>query len=373
MRHVAVCVLIGGLLGTVAFGAPDDLTAVYKKGRLTLTPDPDFASGADWESLFHDRNRPVKVAPDGSVFVANSRDHNISKFDPGGKLVKTFGRHGQGPGDLEFPGELSILDGRTLVVGGYISGRKISLFNLDGEFQAVLKTRHPPSRPTALGKGKIAYIGVRAGGAGFEGSSFVMKNVNTVMIIDAATGAEREVTSITTTLNEPKDGTVVIAGTANGDLLVGLTTRPEIEIYDAGGAKKGVLALTIDRLPVTKKIAETYEVKAFTSEGGKKTTITYPLGEFLPYYCDLEVDALGNILIFKMSEDPKSGPIVIQVYSPAGKLWAETELDRGGYDVPLNRSVHLQLDFTERGLFGLFPRQGDELETPNLFRVRLQP
>jgi len=84
-------------------------------------------------------------------------------------------------------------------------------------------------------------------------------------------------------------------------------------------------------------------------------------------------DALGNIIIFKMSEDPKTGPIVIQVYSPAGKLLGETEIDRGGFDIPLNRWIHQQLDFTERGIFGLFPLKGDELETPRLFRVRLQP
>jgi len=373
MKRVAVYCLLSALLGTATLAATDDLAAAYRKGRLALTPDPDFAPGTDWEALFLDKIRPIKVAPDGSIFVANSRDHNISKFDAAGKLLKKFGRHGQGPGDLEYPSELSILDGRTLVVGGYISGRKISLFNLNGEFLAVLKTRHPPSRPTALGNGKIAYIGIRAGSSGFEGSTFVMKNINTVVVIDAATGAEREVVSITTTLNEPKDGRVMIAGAANGDLLVGLTTRPEIEVYDAGGAKKGVITLTIDRLPVTKEITETYQVKVSTTEGGKRTTVAYPLGEFLPYYCDLTVDALGNILIFKMSEDPKTGPIVIQVYSPAGKLLTETELDRGKFDVPLDRSIHLHLDFTEGGIFGLFPLKRDELETPHLFRVRLGP
>ena len=374
MKYAAVFALSSVLLaGTAAFAATDDLTAVYKKGRLTLTPDPDFAPGADWGALFFDRTRKIRVAPDGSIFVASQRDHTISKFDAGGRLLKTFGRHGQGPGDLESPSELSLLDGRTLVVGGYISGRKISLFNLDGEFQAVLKTRHPPSRPTALGNGKIAYIGVRAGASEFQGNTFVMKNINTVVILDVRTGAEREVTSITTTLNEPKDGTVMIAPAARGDLLVGLTTRPEIEIYDGSGTKKGVLTLTIDRLPVTKKITETYQVKVFTREGGKGMTTAYPLGEFLPYYADMTADALGNLIVFKMSEDPKTGPLVIQAYSPAGKLLGETEIDRAGFDIPLNKWIHQQLNFTERGLFGLFPRQGDELETPRLFRVRLQP
>jgi len=353
-----------------------DLTTAYLKGRITLTPDPDFAEGTDWESLFLDRHRKIKVAPDGSIFVSNSRDHNIYKFNADGKLIAKFGKRGQGPGDLELPGELSILDGKYLVVGEYISRRRISLFRLDGTFHTILKTRYPPRSPLALGSGKIAYIGLSTR-MEQKGDSFEMINLNRIIIIDATTGEERELETITTTINEVKNGSVVIARSAAGDLLVGLSIRPEIEVYDPDGKKKGILRLTIDRIPVTKKITETYQLKQAVTQGGKRTTITYPLGEFLPYFFDLTVDSSGNILVFKMSEDPKTGPIVIQVYSQSGKFLCETELDRGGFDLIADlkpyHCVHTLLDFTERGIFGILPLKGDELETPRLFRVGFRP
>ncbi len=354
----------------------NDLTTAYLKGRITLTPDKDFAAGTDWESLFLDRQRSIKVAPDGSIFVSNNRDHNIYKFDTEGKLTAKFGKRGQGPGDLEFPGDLSILDEKYLVVGEYIARRRISLFGLDGTFHTILKTRYPPRSPLALGSGKIAYIGMSTR-MEQKGDSFEMINLNRIIVTDAATGNERELEIITTSINEVKDGTVMIARAAEGDLLVGLSTRPEIEVYDPDGEKKGVLRLTIDRIPVTKKIIETYQVKQAITQGGKRTTITYPLGEFLPYFFDLTVDSAGNILVFKMSEDPTTGPIVIQVYSQSGKFLCETEIDRGGFDLIADlkpwRRIHTLLDFTERGIFGILPLKGDELETPHLFRVGFRP
>jgi hypothetical protein len=353
-----------------------DLITVYLKGRITLTPDPDFAAGTDWESLFLDRHRSIKVAPDGSIFVSNSRDHNIYKFNADGKLITKFGKRGQGPGDLEFPGELSILDGKYLVVGEYMSRRRISLFRLDGTFHTILKTQYPPRSTLALGNWKIAYIGLSSR-MEQKGDSFEMINLNRIIIIDAATGNERELETITTTINEIKDGTVMIARSAEGDLLVGLSIWPEIEVYDPEGKKKGILRLTIDRIPVTKKITETYQIKQVITRGGKRTTINYPLGEFLPYFCSLTVDSAGNILVFKMSEDPTTGPIIIQVYSKAGKFLCETELYRGGFDLTANlrpfRRIHTKLDFTERGIFGILPLKGDELETPHLFCVSFQP
>lgn len=353
-----------------------DLTAAYMKGRITLTPDPDFAAGTDWESLFLDRHRKIKVAPDGSIFVSNSRDHNIYKFDADGKLITKFGKRGQGPGDLEFPSELSILDGKYLVVGEYMSRRRISLFQLDGTFHTILKTQYPPHSPLALGSGKIAYIGLSTR-MEQKGDSFEMINLNRIIIIDATTGEECELETITTSVNEVKDGSIMIARSAEGDLLVGFSIRPEIEVYNPEGKKKGILRLTTDRIPVTKKIIETYQIKQVVTRGGKSTTITYPLGEFLPYFCSLTVDAAGNILVFKMSEDPTTGPIIIQVYSKAGKFLCETELDRGGFDLTADlrpfRSIHTKLDFTEQGIFGILPLKGDELETPHLFRVGIRP
>lgn len=372
-KVIFLVVLAAGLyaLGPVPPGGspPSDLASAYLKGRVVLEPDPDFAKGADWEALFPTRFRQIAVAPDGSVFVSNSSDHNIYKFSPEGALVKTFGQHGQGPGDLDRPGAVSVLDDVYLVVGEYISNRRISLFKLDGTFSALFKTAYPASGPKALRDGKIAYVGLTGAGMEVKGDTLVDADNNRIMVLDTATGRAREISLIKTSMNRPKDGEVRIARSAEGDLLVGHTIRPEIEVYGPDGDKKGVIRLAIDPIPVTKKILEAHQIKV--TYGGKRFDL--PLGDFLPYYCDFTVDAEGNIIVFKMGEDPKTSPIVFQVYTPAGKFLCETELVRGSFDLPIDGFLRPRLAFTPRGIYGILPLRGDELETPRLFRVRLSP
>ena len=100
---------------STAAGQPD-LVSLYKTGSVMCRPDPSFGADVDWASLFLDSHRQVKAAPDGSLFVSNQRDHSISRFSPDGTLLITFGKKGRGPGDLEMPGKMSILDQRFLVV-----------------------------------------------------------------------------------------------------------------------------------------------------------------------------------------------------------------------------------------------------------------
>ena len=98
------------------------------------------------------------VAPDGSIFVANNRQHNIYKFDKNGNLLKQFGRKGQGPGDFDSPGDLTILDKKYLVVGEYVSNRRITIWTMDGKCIKVVRTEKSNFYTTSLKNNRVAYL-----------------------------------------------------------------------------------------------------------------------------------------------------------------------------------------------------------------------
>jgi len=162
-----------------------------------------------------------------------------------------------------------------------MEGRRISLFKLDGAFHAVFRTDGLPSSPKALRNGKIAYIAL-TGTLEREGDEFVDVNVNRVMVLDTATGRSRQAVLIKTSVNTPRDGEVRIGRSAEGGLLVGQTIRPELGVFSPDGAKKGVIELSIDRLPVTKMIAEARQVKQVCLVDGKSHPVVRPMGDFLP-------------------------------------------------------------------------------------------
>ena len=153
-KSVFAVMVLGGVLALSAAQTP----AAFEKGVIDVRPDADFGQGTDWAKFIDNECVALAVAGDGSVFLAQQRAHTVHKFDRSGRLVRSFGRQGQGPGDFRFPQYLSILDHRFLVVGEQAESRRISLFDLDGRFVRLVKTGQAPFNVLALRDGVIAYV-----------------------------------------------------------------------------------------------------------------------------------------------------------------------------------------------------------------------
>jgi DNA-binding beta-propeller fold protein YncE len=156
MKKIVVFTLALILSASLGFS---NLVTLYKKGTIKLTAaDPNFGKGVDWESLFYDINKDIVVADDGTVFVSNNRQDNIFKFNASGKHIGTYGQKGEGKGDLRSPGNISILDGKYLIIGEYGLLRRISVFDFSGKCIKILKTNHNEGNTIALKNNRIAYI-----------------------------------------------------------------------------------------------------------------------------------------------------------------------------------------------------------------------
>ncbi len=373
-----ICFLIGCSLFFPVHGR--------EQATLKLRPDPQFGVGTDWESIFYDTYKSLAVGPDGSVFVSNSRQHNISKFSPQGKLVKTFGKQGQGPGDLHYPLTLSVLDRKYLVVPESPSTRRISIFDLDGRFVKILKAGHNPFNCTALGRNNIAFTT-------FTGNSEKLYRVK-VFVKNIETGKE----TLITTRELPKKnillmdkgmsisthnhvGEVFIKRTRGGNLLVGSSNLPLLTVYSPAGKEVRSFKLDFKPLEVTGDYIRKYKSQFIgqLKKGkfpsiymGKVKAASFgaQFGDHFPYYRDILVDADGNFLVFKWLDCLSGCPKVFRAYSPGGRYISETRLDVGPFEFKLDRRRR-RLLFTPRGIYGLF--QLKESEDISLRLVRVPP
>jgi len=84
-----------------AFGSPDE-------------PDPRRRLS---------RPNCLALDPDGTLWVADACNHRIVHFDPDGKLLGEFGRHGSAPGELAYPYGVDLLADGTLVVAEFGNAR----------------------------------------------------------------------------------------------------------------------------------------------------------------------------------------------------------------------------------------------------------
>ena len=145
-------------------------------------------AGTDWKDVFSiptvqddgsavEPRKSLAVADDGTAFVCNHDSYTIQKFDPSGRLVKTFGE--QGPGDGQFrnrPTVHGVLDNRYIFTSEH-NGR-LTFFDLNGQFVKVLELDYMPQQCLPLRDGKIAVVGFVAWSEGRQRHIVAIEDIN---------------------------------------------------------------------------------------------------------------------------------------------------------------------------------------------------
>lgn len=73
----------------------------------------------------------IQVSDDGTCFVSDAKPHLTYIFDSAGNLKKTFGKRGEGPGEIRFLHH-SYVAGDKFIAGDF--GSRLHFFTRDGEF-----------------------------------------------------------------------------------------------------------------------------------------------------------------------------------------------------------------------------------------------
>ncbi|MGH9681965.1 MAG: peptidyl-alpha-hydroxyglycine alpha-amidating lyase family protein, partial [Candidatus Acidiferrales bacterium] len=127
-------------------------------GKVLLTLGKAGVAG-DGPDTF---NRPsaVVVAPNGDIFVGDGHggDSNarIVKFSPDGKFIKSWGKKGTAPGELDEPHSLA-MDSRGRLFVADRGNSRIQIFNQNGKFLAEWKQFGRPSG-IFIGKNDALYV-----------------------------------------------------------------------------------------------------------------------------------------------------------------------------------------------------------------------
>jgi sugar lactone lactonase YvrE len=135
---------------TGPIGPPADATKgnqVFKfsnDGKVLMTLGKP-GGGADPDYFYQPND--IVVAPNGDIFISEGHgrgNNRIFKFTKDGKLIKTWGKLGTGPGEFDQPHALAFDSKGRLFVGDRNNNR-IQIFDQDGNFIAEMRQFGRPS------------------------------------------------------------------------------------------------------------------------------------------------------------------------------------------------------------------------------------
>ena len=119
-------------------------------GDFAFDMEEDLSIGREDDDnyLFH---QPSDIALDSqeNIYVADSGNFRIQKFDSGGQYLQTIGKKGQGPGEFENPSRIFFDAQDTIYItdggGRRRDSRSMKIFDKKGEFIKTIKLEIPIS------------------------------------------------------------------------------------------------------------------------------------------------------------------------------------------------------------------------------------
>jgi sugar lactone lactonase YvrE len=109
---------------------------------------------SDDENVLFYMPSDIMVDQEGNVYVLDSGNHRIQKFDPEGRFVASFGRQGQGPGEFQYPQSIDLDNEGNMYVSDS-GNQKIHILKPDGTFDKDIKMTDESPGVIRVRNGKI--------------------------------------------------------------------------------------------------------------------------------------------------------------------------------------------------------------------------
>ncbi len=184
----------------------EEVLKLSPDGRVLMMLGKEGVAGTGPDAF--DRPTGVAVAPNGDVFISDGHTPNkygtarIVKFSKDGHFIKTWGRKGSAPGELDEPHDIFVGGSRGWVYVADRINKRVQVFDQEGKFIAAWKQFGTPSS-VFVGKDDTIYIG-----AAFPDPAAKKGELRGIIIGNAIDG------SLKAFIPDPADLDKVIRGTS---------------------------------------------------------------------------------------------------------------------------------------------------------------
>lgn len=264
----------------------------------------------------------VTVGSDGTVALTNRFAPLVRLFDRDGRVVSSFGRYGEGPGELGAGDQTPPLaafgraDGSLLVHTGVPPA--LHVFQRDGSFdgRSTIPMRIPLGVAYSARPERLYLLSFQPGGS-HELTRFDLPSAEPVVVLDEFEGFP---------LRDPDLGShIPLAATPGGGFALANPRTYRIHVYDNEGHLERVFGRDLDppAKPAEALEKQRAEERETAARFGREATDIPPTQPYFDYR-GFASDEAGRLWILRGPPDP--GGATLDVFGPGGGFLAELEL-----------------------------------------------
>lgn len=305
---------------------------IYETPILELKEDLSLGGAEAQGDRIFGSITAVVIDDAGVMYVLDFRNSDIRVFDPSGAYLRTIGRKGQGPGELEMPFDLSFVRTTGELAVHQIT-RRMSYFRTDGTFlRNLLYKDLNASGGRCDSRGNIYVTEDRHED---RGSRYVIKKLAADGTIIAALADSPAPSGVKFNPFMP----VGSIGIDSGDnLIYGYPETYEVQFFGASDAKlfKRIVR-EYEPVPVTA------EESAYWEKAAQGRGIVMDFSKFHPAYRWFFLSDLGHLFVATY-ETAKDGKIIHDIFDAEGRFIGRIPLKGRGLCVLQGKFYALEED-----------------------------
>jgi len=270
------------------------------------------------EDFIFSQIRSVQVDEEENIYVLDSKEIRIKVFDKNGKPLRTFGKKGQGPGEIQMPTRMYLTPKKEILI--YDQGnRRLSFYSLDGKCLREISTaKYFFSRTIPDSKGNIITQQLIPGEKVYNEIKKYDLDLNPVISI-ASIELERNfrvLNMVTPTLN--------VRIMKNDNIVWGYPEEYEIFVVSPEGQTIRKIVKDYKPVKITNEEKEKLTKDAFGDQGiPSGIKVQFPKN-YYPYYFIIPGD--DERIYVRTYEKDKHGDFIYNVFNPKGIYIADFTL-----------------------------------------------
>ncbi len=262
------------------------------------------------------------VDEEGTIFALDFKDQKIKVFDRTGKYLRSFGKPGQGPGELGMASGIQLTADNTLVVED-ATNRRLAQFKPTGEFIKNISTADKLGLVNVLFDGEGNILG-REMGLGEDNTKMYFE----IKKFDSGLQPLFTLDKIEFPIPVPGSGTKmdildlisVYQFSPEGDIYYGRNARYDIKVYSPEGKHVRTIQKEYDPVKVTQKDIDEMLERIPSVAGGVNLKDLFSFPEYFPPFQSFVLDDQGRMFVRTYTKGKTEGEYVIDVFDPEGQF-----------------------------------------------------